>query len=98
MSPYLYHESMSVLEVWFYTMSVCLYHESLSNPCFNFYTIRNTVLRFTEIQITRIKKYKFHNYRNTSDFLSMGDLWIMIDFSNVGNLKIMVDFWIMVDF
>ena len=62
MSPCSYYESMSVPEVLFYTMSPCLYHESLSNPCFHFYTMRNAVFRYTEIQITTIKKYKFQNY------------------------------------
>ena len=47
-------------------MSPCLYHESLSNPCLHVYTMRNTVFRYTEIQITRIKKYKLQNYRNTT--------------------------------
>ena len=30
----------------------------------NFYTMRHTVFRLSEIQITRIKKYKFQNHRN----------------------------------
>ena len=65
MGPCLNHVSMSVPSFWLYTMSPCLYRETFSNPCFHFYTMRNTVFRNTEIQITRIKKYKFQNYRNT---------------------------------
>ena len=47
-------------------MSPCLYHESFSKPCYHFYTRRNTILRYTEIQITRTEKFKFQNYRNTT--------------------------------
>ena len=57
MSPCLYHDSMSKPWVHVYTISPCLYLESLSNPCFHFYIMIYTVFRYTEIQITRIKKY-----------------------------------------
>ena len=72
MSPCLNHESMSIPWVHACTISLSLYHEfslyhrfslyhqSFSNPCFHFYTIRNTVFNYTEIQ----KKDKFQKYRN----------------------------------
>ena len=67
-------ESMSVPEVWLYTMSLCLYNESLSNSCFHFYTMRNTIVRYSEIQtkknsdikISEIEKYILPIYRNTN--------------------------------
>ena len=76
MSPCLNHESMSI--PWVHACTIILYHEfslyhrfslyheSLSNPCFHFYTIRNTVFKYTEIQKKQIKKYKFQKYINTT--------------------------------
>ena len=72
MSPCLYHESMSIPWVHVYTISLFLYHESMSIPwvfvksMLTCLYMRNTVFRYTEIQITRIKKYKLQNYRNTT--------------------------------
>ena len=77
MSPY--HESMSKQWVHVYTMSPCLYQKSYSIPWVHAYTMSLCQIHSSssipwgiqlsdikKIQITRIKKYKFQDYRNTS--------------------------------
>ena len=69
------HESKSIPWVHVCTISLILYHESMSIPwvfvksMVHFYTMRNTVFRYTEIQITRLKKYKFPNNKTQLAFI-----------------------------
>ena len=87
-SPCLYHESLSNPCFHFHTMrnTVFIYTEIQISwiKKFKFHNYRNTTFRFTEIQSTVIQKYKILNcvqkykwkdYRNTSDFWIMGDFW-----------------------
>ena len=55
-------------------MSPCLYHESLSNPCFHFYTKRNTVqiYRYSDIQKHKWQEWRNSNFRNTE--IQLADL------------------------
>ena len=70
MSSCLYHESMSILEVWFYTMSPCLYrYTEIQITRINsnkFPNYRNITCKFTEMQIKVKQKYKIANWRNTT--------------------------------
>ena len=80
MSPCLYHESMSIAWVLVFMMSPCPYHNSNLIPWVHVYTKslcqiyssisipwgKKTVFKYTEIQITRIRSYKFQHYIKTA--------------------------------
>ena len=67
MSPFLYHESMSIPRVNVNSISPSLYHESVPIQKY-----RNTNNRFflnksTEIQIAEMQKYKLQEHRTATE-------------------------------